>query len=118
MLAISSLFLEVKFILFFRAIEFCGVYFAIILGVARKVFSFLMILGFIMFAFAHSLHLLLRPAVEISLDHPSYSSDTNNPWNLATAYKFIFSNGTINENISITKPPDSDTNMFCNQYCI
>ncbi|CAG8744362.1 35436_t:CDS:2, partial [Racocetra persica] len=79
---------------------------------ARKVFSFLMILGFIMFAFAHSLHLLLRPAVEISLDHPSYSSDTNNPWNLATAYKFIFLNGTINENISITKPPDSDTNMF------
>ncbi|CAG8495238.1 2210_t:CDS:2 [Dentiscutata heterogama] len=112
MATISTLLLEIKFLLFFRATKFFGVYFSIILGVARKAFSFLMILGFIIFAFAHSLHLILRPNTEVSLDHPSYSSDQNNPWNLVTKYSIIESNGTIDENPSLLQSPTTSTNMF------
>ncbi|CAG8599571.1 3090_t:CDS:2, partial [Racocetra persica] len=68
--------------------------------------------GFIIFAFAHSLHLLLRPATEVSLDYPSYSSDPNDPWNLVTTYNSITSNNTIEENPSLIEPPDANTNMF------
>ncbi|RIB28864.1 hypothetical protein C2G38_2137125 [Gigaspora rosea] len=63
MIAISTLLLEIKFLLFFRAIEFSGTYFSMILGVAKSAFSFLMILGFIIFAFAHSLYLLFHSDV-------------------------------------------------------
>ncbi|CAG8698744.1 26112_t:CDS:2, partial [Racocetra persica] len=59
---------------------------------------------FIILAFAHSFHLLLRPTLD--------TSDPNNPWILTTAYKFIYSNGTIDESVSIIKPPDDNTNMF------
>ncbi|CAG8492758.1 17670_t:CDS:2 [Acaulospora morrowiae] len=58
---ISTLLLELKFLSYFRAIEYFGVYFAMIVGVARSAFSFLFILGFIIFAFANSLYLSLRP---------------------------------------------------------
>ncbi|CAG8596337.1 2876_t:CDS:2, partial [Ambispora leptoticha] len=108
----STLFLELKFILYFRATSFVGVYFATIIGVAQSAFSFLVLLGFILFAFAHSLHLLLRPETKVSLDYPSYSSDPNDPWNLATTYNSIASNNTIEESASLIEPPDSNTNMF------
>ncbi|KAF0541197.1 transient receptor potential cation channel subfamily a member 1-like [Gigaspora margarita] len=108
----STLLLEIKFLLFFRAIEFSGDYFSMILGVAQRGFSFLLILGFIIAAFAHSLHILLRPAIDVSLDYPSYSTDPNDPWNLATTYNTIDSNGTIEENSSLIEPPTATTNMF------
>ncbi|CAG8434906.1 7160_t:CDS:2 [Scutellospora calospora] len=108
----STLLLEIKFLCFFRAIKFSGTYFSMILGVAKKGFSFLMILGFIIFAFAHSLHLLLRPATSVSLDYPSYSTDPNDPWNLAATYNSIDPNGTIEESSSLIEPPTATTNMF------
>ncbi|KAF0511001.1 transient receptor potential cation channel subfamily a member 1-like [Gigaspora margarita] len=83
----STLFLEIKFLLYFRAIEFSV-------------------------AFAHSLHLLLRPATNVSLDYPSYSNDPNDPWNLATKYNAIDPNGTIEDNSSLIEPPTATTNMF------
>ncbi|RIB11420.1 hypothetical protein C2G38_2203476 [Gigaspora rosea] len=108
----STLLLEIKFFLFFRTIELFGAYFSMIFRVAQRVFSFWVILGFLVFAFAHSLHLLLRPAANVSLDHPSYSTDPNDPWNLATTYNTIDSNGSIEENSSLIEPPTADTNMF------
>ncbi|KAF0333071.1 transient receptor potential cation channel subfamily a member 1-like [Gigaspora margarita] len=108
----STLLLEIKFLLYFRAIEFSGSYFSMILGVAQRGFSFLIILGFIVFAFAHSLHLLLRPTIDVSLDYPSYSNDPNDPWNLATTYNNIDPNGTIEVNSSLIEPPTATTNMF------
>ncbi|CAG8506128.1 2650_t:CDS:2 [Scutellospora calospora] len=98
MATISILLLEIKFLLFFRAIEFSGVYFAMILKVAQKSFSFLVILGLVIFAFAHSLHILLR-----------YSTD---PWNSTTTYNAIEPDGTIDENSSLIEPSTTSTNMF------
>ncbi|KAF0541200.1 transient receptor potential cation channel subfamily a member 1-like [Gigaspora margarita] len=112
MATFSTLLLEIKFLLFFRAIEFTGAYFSTIIKVAQRAFSFLVILGFIVFAFAHSLHLLLRPAGNVSLDYPSYSTDPNDPWNLATTYNTIDHNGIIEENSSLIDPPTANTNMF------
>ncbi|RIB00606.1 hypothetical protein C2G38_1146124 [Gigaspora rosea] len=108
----STLLLEIKFLLFFRAIQFSGDYFSMILGVAQRGFSFLIILGFIIVAFAHSLHLLLRPTVDVSLDYPSYSDDPNDPWNLASTYNAIDPNGTIEGSSSLIEPPTATTNMF------
>ncbi|RIB06368.1 hypothetical protein C2G38_2148081 [Gigaspora rosea] len=64
----STLFLEIKFITFFRPIKFFGNYLAIIMNTVDKVISFLVIFGFFTLAFAHSLHLLLRPTSETSQD--------------------------------------------------
>ncbi|CAG8786206.1 13351_t:CDS:2, partial [Racocetra persica] len=62
-------------------------------------------------AFAHSLHLLLRPISEYSYDQPSNTNDANNPWNLVPTYKFVSSNGSVGES-SIIKTPDNNTNLF------
>ncbi|RIB22914.1 hypothetical protein C2G38_928335 [Gigaspora rosea] len=110
-ITISAFLLEFKFLLYFRALEYFGKYFAIMIGVAQKVFSFLFILIIMVLAFAHSLHLLLRPTSEYSYDQPSYTDDANNPWNLVSTYKFISSNGTIGES-SLIETPDDNTNLF------
>ncbi|KAF0540706.1 transient receptor potential cation channel subfamily a member 1-like [Gigaspora margarita] len=108
---IASFLLEIKFLLFFRALEYFGKYFAIMIGVARQIFSFLVVLGILVLAFAHSLHLLLRPTSEYSYDQPSNTDDANNPWNLVPTYKFVSSNGAIGES-SLIKTPDDNTNLF------
>src|SRR6266498_6090984 len=59
LVSISCLILEIKFILFFQAVESFGVYFAIILGVVRKISSFLFILFLIIVSFAHAFIILL-----------------------------------------------------------
>ncbi|KAF0437534.1 transient receptor potential cation channel subfamily a member 1-like [Gigaspora margarita] len=110
-ITISAFLLEIKFLLFFRALEYFGKYFAITIGVAQKVFSFLVVLGIMVLAFAHSLHLLLRPTSEYSYDQPSYTNDANNPWNLVSTYKLISSNGTVGES-SFIETPDDNTNLF------
>ncbi|RIB28676.1 hypothetical protein C2G38_1396443 [Gigaspora rosea] len=71
----STLFLELKFILFFRFMPFFGSYLAIIMNTIDKVFSFLIIFGLIIFAFAHALYLLLQSTSEIS--QSSNGSNTN-----------------------------------------
>ncbi|KAF0509354.1 transient receptor potential cation channel subfamily a member 1-like [Gigaspora margarita] len=110
-ITIAAFLLDIKFLLFFRALEYFGKYFAIMIGVAQKVFSFLVILSIMVLAFAHSLHLLLRPTSKYSYNKPSYNNDTNNPWNLVSTYKFISSNGTISES-SLIETPDDNTNLF------
>ncbi|KAF0527752.1 transient receptor potential cation channel subfamily a member 1-like [Gigaspora margarita] len=62
----STLFLELKFILFFRFMPFFGSYLAMTMNTIDKVFSFLIIFGLIIFAFAHALYLLLQSTSEIS----------------------------------------------------
>ncbi|GBC21408.2 hypothetical protein GLOIN_2v1766079 [Rhizophagus irregularis DAOM 181602=DAOM 197198] len=58
-ISLSCLFLNIKFLLFFRAFESFGIYFAIIFGVIRRISSFLLILVIIIASFALSFHLLL-----------------------------------------------------------
>ncbi|RIB19854.1 hypothetical protein C2G38_2035725 [Gigaspora rosea] len=62
-------------------------------------------------AFAHSLHILLRPTTEYSYNQPSYTKDINNPWNLVSTYQFISSNGTV-DGSSLVEIPNDNTNMF------
>ncbi|KAF0561206.1 transient receptor potential cation channel subfamily a member 1-like [Gigaspora margarita] len=110
-ITIAAFLLEIKFLLFFRALEFFGKYFAIMIGAAQQIFSFLFVLGILVLAFAHSLHLLLRPTSEYSYNQPSFTNDANNPWNLVPTYKFISPNSTI-EKLSLTEIPDDNTNLF------
>ncbi|CAJ0873075.1 14442_t:CDS:2 [Entrophospora sp. SA101] len=111
----SSLLLDLKFLLFLRVIKYFGIYFAIVIGVARKVFSFLVILTIIILSFAHAFHLLLKPSTPINIDvGPNFDdSINNNPWSLATRY-YTYSKSTNSrvEDSFLMQPPDHNTNMF------
>src|SRR3954452_17621737 len=52
LVAISIILLSFKFLLFFRVFKSYGIYFAIIIGVAKTVFPFLVLLFFIVLGFA------------------------------------------------------------------
>ena len=96
LLSFSCLFLDIKFLLFLRAFEYFGVYFAIIINVAKKVYIFLVIFITIMImSFAHAFYILLSPTLDYSLDERTINDDPNNPWNL-------------------DQSPDANTNMFIN----
>ncbi|KAF0556441.1 transient receptor potential cation channel subfamily a member 1-like [Gigaspora margarita] len=87
-ITISILLLELKFVTFFRAIEFGGAHWAMIIGVIQNSLSFFVIIGFIMFAFAHSLYVLLRP---MSNDLNNLEElNTNMFTNLYTAYLAVY----------------------------
>ncbi|PKY61887.1 hypothetical protein RhiirA4_487491, partial [Rhizophagus irregularis] len=68
-----------------KAFEYFGVYFAIIISVGKKIFSFLLVLFIIIISFAHAFYILLSPKSEISLEqyNTNNNDDPNNPWNLA-----------------------------------
>ncbi|PKC58697.1 hypothetical protein RhiirA1_540932 [Rhizophagus irregularis] len=108
LLSFSCLFLDIKFLLFFRAFEYFGVYFAIIISVGKKIFSFLIVLFIIIISFAHAFYILLLPRSEFSLEHNTNNDDPNNPWNLASSY----SDGNINSKPLMLQIPDKNTNMF------
>ncbi|CAJ0831564.1 10923_t:CDS:2 [Entrophospora sp. SA101] len=112
MISLTNLLLDLRFMLFFRAFEYFGVYYAIILGVAEKVFSFLLILFLIVLSFSHALFVLLKPAEEYSLDQPIFNNDQNNPWNLVDQYYILFSDNTLDSTSYFVKKPDDKVNMF------
>src|ERR1044071_5948576 len=60
-LSISCLLLDLKFFLFFRAFQSFGVYFVIIVSVAKRITSFLIVLFIILISFAHAFLILLKP---------------------------------------------------------
>src|ERR1044071_3322962 len=86
LISISCLLLDIKFLLFFRAFETFGIYFAIIIGVGRRIFSFLFILFLIIVSFAHSFFILLEPKFEFSENDQGDLTDPNNPWVLTPKY--------------------------------
>ncbi|RIA79325.1 hypothetical protein C1645_876028 [Glomus cerebriforme] len=116
-ISFSILLLYFKFTLFLRIFESYGRYFAIIIGVAYRVFSFLMILFIIIISFAHAFYIILRTQDNLddsSLNHPTVNNDPNNPWNLADQYYATNPDGTLNPNSNpaFVKQPDENTNMF------
>ncbi|GBC34419.2 hypothetical protein GLOIN_2v1790263 [Rhizophagus irregularis DAOM 181602=DAOM 197198] len=113
LLSFTCLFLDIKFLLFFRAFKYFGVYFALIISVAKQIISFLVVLLIIIVSFAHAFYILLSPRSEFSFEEYTHNEDLNNPWNIASTYKQIFENGTINPNPYIEQP-DGNTNMFVN----
>ncbi|GBC23171.2 hypothetical protein GLOIN_2v1784920 [Rhizophagus irregularis DAOM 181602=DAOM 197198] len=60
LMAISIILLSFKFLLFFRVIESFGIYFAIIIGVAKRVFPFLVLLFFIVLGYAQAFFIVLK----------------------------------------------------------
>ena len=90
-ISISCLLLDIKFLLFFRAFESFGVYFAIILGVAKRIKYFLFIILIIIFSFAHAFLILLGSKQNLSESdvntNPSDPSDY--PTFLLNTYLFL-----------------------------
>ncbi|CAJ0907896.1 10042_t:CDS:2 [Entrophospora sp. SA101] len=113
MISLANLLLDLRFMLLFRAFRYFGVYYAIILGVAQSVFSFLLILFLIILSFSHALHIALRPTGEYGLDAPAINDDPNNPWNLVDSYA-IFTNNIYDPTSYFVKKPDDTVNMFAN----
>ena len=103
--SVSCLLLDIKFLLFFRAFESFGIYFAIILGVGRRIFSFLFIIFLIIISFAHAFFVLLEPVV-------GDPNNPNNSWALTTKYHQISEDGTIDPNATLVQEPDENTNLF------
>lgn len=97
LISISCLLLDFKFLLFFRALESFGVYFVIIISVAKKISSFLIVLFIIIVSFAHAFFILLKPRDIYSLTEqpPADNDDPNNPWKLEDK-------------------PNNNTNLFTN----
>lgn len=110
LLSFSCLFLDLKFLLFFRSFESFGVYFAIIISVAKQIFYFLIVLFIILTSFAHAFYILLTPRSEYSFQEAKINEDSNNPWSMSPTYKILEG---INEfKQIIVQQPDENTNMF------
>ncbi|CAG8613189.1 9054_t:CDS:2, partial [Acaulospora colombiana] len=62
-------------------------------------------------AFAHSLHLLLRPEEPISLEIANFNDDPNNPWNLVSTMNSI-SSGAVSDDPVLISKPSLNTNLF------
>ena len=95
--AFTNLLFYLKFLLFFRVFQSFGIYFAIIIGVAKKVFPFLMVLFFILLGFAHAFFNILRNDDPFS-EPPVIDNNSHNSWNLETKYYTIYPNNTIEKN--------------------
>jgi hypothetical protein len=111
LISISCLLLDIKFLLFFRAFETFGIYFAIIIGVGRRIFSFLFILFLIIVSFAHSFFILLEPKFEFSENDQGDLTDPNNPWVLTPKYH-QYSGENIELKAFLVQEPDEYTNLF------
>src|SRR5687767_4611647 len=111
LLSFSCLSLDIKFLLFLRAFEYFGIYFAIIISVGKQIISFLVILFIIIMSFAHTFYILLLPKSKYSFDSPDFNNDINNPWNMAPKYN-VYNNEDNSSNQFIVQQPDENTNMF------
>ncbi|GES90191.1 hypothetical protein GLOIN_2v1874127 [Rhizophagus clarus] len=114
LLSFTCLFLDIKFLLFFRVFESFGIYFAIIISVGKRIIYFLGVLLIIIISFAHALYILLSPEDNFSFNSYTNDNDTNNPWNIVPAYHQVFENGTFDPNPYMIQQPDGNTNMFVN----
>ncbi|CAJ0906828.1 9939_t:CDS:2 [Entrophospora sp. SA101] len=113
LISLSNLLLDLKFMLFLRVFKYFGAYFTIILGVAKNVFSFLVILFIIILSFSHAFYIILRPSQYFTIDEPTVNDDPNNPWNLVDKYFTYFTNNnSYNQDSYALQPPDNKTNMF------
>ncbi|PKY26903.1 hypothetical protein RhiirB3_442388 [Rhizophagus irregularis] len=113
LLSFSCLFLDIKFLLFFRVFESFGVYFAIIISVAKQIISFIVVLFIIIISFAHAFYIMLSPIdTNFSFDNRVINNDPNNPWNIVPTYGKVLDDGTIDSNPYIIQLPNENTNMF------
>ncbi|PKY32412.1 hypothetical protein RhiirB3_450578 [Rhizophagus irregularis] len=103
LMTISIILLNFKFLMFFQVFESYGKYFATILGVAKEVFPFLvLVLFWIIIGFTLAFFVLLRPS----------NNKANDPMNLANTYYSMDPNGNISSTPTLIQLPDSNTNMY------
>ena len=88
--------------MFFQVFESYGKYFAIIIGVAKEVFPFLVVLFWIIIGFTLAFFILLKPS----------NNEANDPMNLATTYYSMDPDGNISSTPTLIQLPDSNTNMY------
>ncbi|CAI2177716.1 20406_t:CDS:2 [Funneliformis geosporum] len=112
LISISNLFLYFKFITYLRALDYFGSNLTIIVGVAKRILSFFLILLIIIIGFAHAFFIILTPNNSYDLDVPDQDDDPNNPWNLVTEYHSVSPNGEINPKTTFIQRPDSNSNLF------
>ncbi|CAJ0908832.1 2849_t:CDS:2 [Entrophospora sp. SA101] len=109
----SNLLLDLRLMLFLRVFSHTGAYFTIIIGVAKKVFWFLIIIMIIILSFSHAFFLLLKPSQNFTIDQPTINNDSNNPWNLVNKYYTYFANNnSYSQDSYFIQQPDGNTNMF------
>ena len=116
LVAFSCLFLDFKFLSFFRLFESYNMYFTVVIKVAKRLISFLAFLFVVVVSFAHAFYILLRPEGVYSLDKPTNNEDPNNPWNLVPNYYQKLENGTISSNKLFVQAPDYSTNMLTDYW--
>jgi len=80
------------------------------IDVARKIFSFLLILFLIMLSFVHAFLVLLRPIKPYLDDYDDDYNDPNLPQDLTDTYVDDFDK----PNLTLHKQPDEYTNLFFN----
>ncbi|CAI2192055.1 12914_t:CDS:2 [Funneliformis geosporum] len=113
LISLSNLFLYFKFITFLRALDYFGTNLTIIVGVAKRIHSFLFILLIIIIGFAHAFYIILSPAINYNLDEPEQNSDPNNPWNLVAKYQTVSPDDKIiSPNTAFIQHPESNLNLF------
>jgi len=112
--SISVLIFWIKLLMLLRPFEYFGIYIAIIIGVARQVFSFLLVLGMVVVGYAHAFFILLKPnpGTSISIPPGPGDDDPNNPWKLTTAFNAMNADGNIAPQSAFLQSPDDNTNVY------
>ncbi|CAI2166724.1 1015_t:CDS:10 [Funneliformis geosporum] len=107
LISISNLFLHFKFITYLRALDYFGSNFTIIIGVAKRILSFLLILFFIIVGFAHAFYIIL--STEQSLSHGDIMDMDMGPYdfNNIPTYNEVKKNGDIGDIAFIEVPAES-----------
>ncbi|RGB32172.1 hypothetical protein C1646_707297 [Rhizophagus diaphanus] len=80
-------------------------------GVAKRVFSFLVVLAIIIASFAHAFFLLLHPQDLLDSLSAQNPNDPNNPWTLSNTYNQVDENGNILKE-TLIQVPSENTNLF------
>ncbi|RIB13669.1 hypothetical protein C2G38_2197234 [Gigaspora rosea] len=113
LISIANLLVCLKFILYFRVLESFGAYYAIIIGVAKAIFAFLVMIILIVASFGLAFYTLLHPSSSVNYDQlGNQSSDENNPWSFASSYYQVYDNGTIGSDPILIAKPDENEDMF------
>ncbi|RGB41500.1 hypothetical protein C1646_752056 [Rhizophagus diaphanus] len=108
LISFSYLFLDIKFLLFFRVFESFGM--ATVSHDVSQMFS-----GSVkqsVKCFAHTFYIFLSPKSNFSFEKNENNDNPNNPWSITPAYYQVFENGTVNQNQYMIKLPNRNTNMF------
>lgn len=113
LISIANLLVGLKFILYFRVLESFGAYYAIIIGVAKAIFAFLVMIILIVVSFGLAFYTLLQPSSSVNYDQlGNQTSDENNPWSFASSYYQVYDNGTIGSDPILIAKPDENADMF------